>query len=77
MFLGQKYGYRPIPTIILASEFELLRDAIKEEPDDLTLVETWYKTDENAVPPVNILQPISSILTNFNSKVIKRMKTIE
>ena len=69
MFLGQKYGYRPIPTLILATEFELLRECAKNVPEEVTLLDNWYKKDENTVPPVYILQPISSILTNFNNKV--------
>lgn len=70
VFLGQKYGYRPIPAEILASEFELLRDCAKQNSDDLKLLDDWYKRDDNFVPAVYVLQPISSILTNFNNKVI-------
>lgn len=69
VFLGQKYGYRPIPTIIPASEFEMLCDVIKSNTDDLKLLMQWYKRDDNAAPPIFILQPISSILTNFINKV--------
>lgn len=69
VFLGQKYGYRPIPTIILASELDMLREVIKEVPSDVEILDTWYKKDLNAVPAVYVLQPISSILTNFNNKV--------
>lgn len=63
---------------------ELLHDVVKEVatvsdsdivqpkfPDDaVNLLSQWYKKDENAVPAVYILQPISSILPNFNNKVI-------
>lgn len=38
---------------------------------DVSLLDRWYKKDSNAVPPISILQPISSILKNFNNKVIK------
>lgn len=69
VFLGQKYGYRPIPTHIEAEEFQMIRDCTKNEADELALMDTWYKCDSNTVPPVFILQPISSILTNFNNKV--------
>ncbi|XP_013421183.1 NACHT and WD repeat domain-containing protein 2 [Lingula anatina] len=74
VLLGQKYGYRPIPTTILASEFEKLRECIKNVPSDLDLIDLWYKRDDNAVPPVYILQPISSILTNFNNKRHQRLQ---
>lgn len=36
---------------------------------DVQLLDTWYRKDGNAVPPVSVLQPISSILINFNNKV--------
>ncbi len=54
----------------------MIRDVIKEVPSDVTLLDMWYKQDENAVPPVHILQPISSILTNFNNKVSKKPWTL-
>lgn len=69
VFLGQKYGYRPIPTHIPAAEFELLRECAKNIQDELELLDAWYKKDMNTVPPVYVLQPISSILSNFNNKV--------
>ena len=69
MFLGQKYGYRPIPTIMLASEFSMLRDVIKDVAEDVKVLDLWYRQDDNAVPPVCVLQPISSNLPNFNNKV--------
>lgn len=70
MFLGQKYGYRPIPTYIVSSELELLREELVNVGSDVTLLDTWYRKDSNAVPPISVLQPISSILINFNNKVI-------
>lgn len=69
VFLGQKYGYRPIPTYILSSELQMLRDELTAMGTDGILLDTWYKKDSNAVPPISVLQPISSILINFNNKV--------
>lgn len=69
VFLGQKYGYRPIPTYILSSELQLLRDELTALGIDGVLLDTWYKKDSNAVPAISVLQPISSILINFNNKV--------
>ena len=69
VFLGQKYGYRPIPTYILAAELQQFRDVLVTLGNEVNLLDTWYKKDANAVPPVCILQPISSILVNFNNKV--------
>jgi len=69
VFLGQKYGYRPIPTYILSSELQMLRDELANSGTDPVLLDTWYRKDSNAVPPVSVLPPISSILINFNNKV--------
>ncbi|CAH1788936.1 unnamed protein product [Owenia fusiformis] len=68
VFLGQKYGYRPIPTIIPAKEFEMLREVIKGVASELELLDEWYKKDDNAVPAIYVLQPISTNLPYFNMK---------
>lgn len=47
----------------------MLRDELVAGGVDVILLDTWYKKDSNAVPPVSVLQPISSILINFNNKV--------
>lgn len=74
VFLGQKYGYRPIPTYILSSELQMLRDELASSGSDVTLLDMWYRKDSNAVPPISVLQPISSILVNFNNKVLINKK---
>ncbi|GAB6024675.1 hypothetical protein CHUAL_009809, partial [Chamberlinius hualienensis] len=74
VFLGQKYGYRPIPTFILASELAMMREALLATNNDVSLLDKWYKKDSNAVPPVCILQPISSILVNFNNKRVPKLQ---
>ncbi|XP_047484728.1 uncharacterized protein LOC125036301 [Penaeus chinensis] len=73
-FGGQKYGYRPIPTVILGSELLMLREALINMGVDTILIDTWYKRDSNAVPFVYILQPISSILVNFNNKRVPKLQ---
>ncbi|XP_065084724.1 NACHT and WD repeat domain-containing protein 2 [Ochlerotatus camptorhynchus] len=74
VFLGQKYGYRPIPTYILSSELQLIRDDLASMGIDVSVLDLWYKKDSNAVPPISILQPISSILTNFNNKRVPKLQ---
>ncbi|KAL4712468.1 hypothetical protein ACJJTC_007484 [Scirpophaga incertulas] len=74
VFLGQKYGYRPIPTYVLSSELQMLRDELAAGGVDVILLDTWYKKDSNAVPPVSVLQPISSILINFNNKRVPKLQ---
>ncbi|KAL6427737.1 hypothetical protein ACFW04_008880 [Cataglyphis niger] len=74
VFLGQKYGYRPIPTYVLSSELEMLRTELESQGMDVSVLDKWYKKDSNAVPPTSILQPISSILKNFNNKRIPKLQ---
>ncbi|CAB3255055.1 unnamed protein product [Arctia plantaginis] len=74
VFLGQKYGYRPIPTYVLSSELQMLREELVAGGVDVILLDTWYKKDSNAVPPVSVLQPISSILINFNNKRVPKLQ---
>lgn len=73
-FLGQKYGYRPIPTYILSSELQLIRDDLAHSGIDVSLLDMWYKKDANSVPPISILQPISSILINFINKRVPKLQ---
>ncbi|KAL7293010.1 hypothetical protein TKK_0013456 [Trichogramma kaykai] len=74
VFLGQKYGYRPIPTYVLSAELEMLHDELESQGIDVSVLDQWYKKDSNAVPACSILQPISSILKNFNNKRIPKLQ---
>jgi hypothetical protein len=56
VLLGQRYGWRPLPSRIEASEFDAIRDHIPSL-DDRALVESWYRRDDNAVPPEHLLRP--------------------
>ena len=47
----------------------MLKETLVQMGVDTHLLDMWYQKDANAVPPVFILQPISSILLNFNNKV--------
>ena len=60
-FLGQKYGYRPFPVNISASEFEKLLGTV-ENQDDVALLKHWFWRDDNAFPAQYLLQPIMSLL---------------
>lgn len=42
VFLGQKYGYRPIPTYILASELAQFREILLTMGQEVVLLDTWY-----------------------------------
>ncbi|XP_053968962.1 NACHT and WD repeat domain-containing protein 2 [Anastrepha ludens] len=74
VFLGQKYGYRPIPTYIVSSELQLICEELTSMGVDRALLDLWYKKDSNAVPPMSVLQPISSILINFNNKRVPKLQ---
>uniref|UniRef100_A0A0K0EPQ8 NACHT domain-containing protein n=1 Tax=Strongyloides stercoralis TaxID=6248 RepID=A0A0K0EPQ8_STRER len=74
VFLCQKYGYRPIPSEILSTEFEILKKTLKERQEDVSILDIWYIEDLNAVPSHFTLQPISSILVNFNNKRIPKLQ---
>ncbi|KAL3867039.1 hypothetical protein ACJMK2_044276 [Sinanodonta woodiana] len=66
--IGQKYGYRPIPAMIAAVEFEVLRSCLDIAGEDLHVLDKWYRKDDNALPAEYVLQPISSILNDYNSE---------
>lgn len=58
VLLGQRYGWRPLPSRIDAAEFEAVRKQIGGA-EDRALVESWYRRDDNAVPPEYVLKPRS------------------
>ncbi|XP_061195706.1 uncharacterized protein LOC133203923 [Saccostrea echinata] len=61
--MGDRYGFRPIPTEISEEVFQTLREAVQKNDVKLNavkLLETWYKLDENCLPPMYILQPVRS-----------------
>lgn len=70
--LGQKYGYRAFPSTVEADVFETIREALLSHGKHVGQLETWFKKDANARPPVYILQPISSILKHYTKKVALR-----
>ena len=74
--VGDKYGYRPIPSIIEQRVFESMTsvmtsstDAASSDDVDMTLLQEAYRKDENAQPPVYVLQRISSLVPEYNSPV--------
>jgi WD40 repeat protein len=55
VLLGDRYGWRPVPTRIEAAEFEALLERVRAGQRPLLL--EWYRRDDNAVPPEYRLQP--------------------
>ncbi|CAF4288993.1 unnamed protein product, partial [Rotaria sp. Silwood2] len=71
VFLGQKYGYRPLPTKIEEAEF---RNGLSvSSPDDARLFSLWYKLDSNNIASLFCLQPVSLIFINFTDKANPRL----
>ena len=65
-FLGQKYGYRPFPSMIAATEFEELLNVVNLDSEKDLLLK-WFRKDENLVPPKYVLQPIRDILPDYRN----------
>ncbi|MGO4882317.1 MAG: AAA family ATPase [Bryobacteraceae bacterium] len=55
VLLGQRYGWRPLPSRVEAGEFEAVLERI-EDGEDRALAENWYRRDDNAVPPECLLK---------------------
>jgi WD40 repeat protein len=53
--LGDRYGWRPLPFALSADQWE--RACGAQQGGNLELLRTWYRLDDNAVPPVAVLQP--------------------
>ncbi|XP_064601514.1 protein qui-1-like [Liolophura sinensis] len=66
--LGDKYGKPPLPTYLEETEFVHIRSEAFEGGKDVKLLDNWYKKDENAVPPVYKLVPISQRFKHVNSR---------
>ena len=74
--IGDKYGYRPVPVKIDKDVFEMLLGSVKSHnggKNASELLQKWYKLDENSVPAVYVLQPVST----FYPHAYKRNQTDE
>jgi WD40 repeat protein len=56
--LGERYGWRPLPTRIKAQEFDRVCGRVAEAADR-QLIDAWYERDDNAVSPEYLLKPRS------------------
>ena len=65
VLLGERYGWRPLPAHIEASEFESILSVVSEDDKERLLWQEnqpaagkgWYRRDDNAVPAEYILRP--------------------
>jgi hypothetical protein len=61
ILLGNRYGWRPLPEEVCVGEFQTLERAALDvektiNKPALSVLREWYRMDENAVPPVYLLQ---------------------
>lgn len=70
--VGDKYGYRPIPSCIAEDLFIKLQTAAGQSVDSdmWSIVEEWYLRDSNSLPAVYMLQAISSKIQHYNNVII-------
>jgi len=62
--LGQKYGERPVPQLILSEIYDLIQRTLYNSKGrrsrSVVLMDKWYRQDENSIPSVHVLiQPTS------------------
>ncbi|XP_045061689.1 NACHT domain- and WD repeat-containing protein 1 [Coregonus clupeaformis] len=62
--LGNRYGHRPIPRVLPGKQFEVLLSKLPQ--DQVGLLHQWFRKDNNAIPPVYVLQPITTLLPHYN-----------
>lgn len=60
ILLGDRYGWRPLPSEIPDTVFQhILKNTACEE--EIDLLKSWYRLDLNAIPPVWCLMPRTGI----------------
>ncbi len=65
VLLGDRYGWRPLPYEIPADEFEMISPLVSE--DEKSLLEQWYRRDDNAIPPTYCLQPRTGEFVDYEN----------
>ncbi|XP_072026817.1 NACHT domain- and WD repeat-containing protein 1-like [Amphiura filiformis] len=73
-FLGQRYGYRALQPAIKAAEFDILLKFTTSE--DAGLLKDWFERDDNAVPPMYLLRPITKDVKDTWNDMCKRLTLI-
>ena len=58
----------------MSSELAMLREVLITMGNDVSLLDKWYRSDFNAVPPVSILQPIDTYLVHFLNKRVPKLQ---
>ena len=66
--IGDKLGPRPYPCRIRSDEFQILYEQGRQEGKDVLLVDEWFVRDDNVLPAVYVLQPVTSRFPFFNDE---------
>ena len=68
-FLGQRYGPRSLPDVILSDEYDVIQIALRahknRETRNAPLLDQCYVVDNNNLPPVYVLRSKSSVVPEF------------
>lgn len=64
--LGSRYGHRALPRLIQEKLFISLLSTLSKDPEGVEELHRWYLKDDNAVPPVYVLQPIPAHFPHYN-----------
>ena len=71
--VGDKYGYRPIPSVIEEAVFNTFASHHSSVPEvDWELLNKAYKKDDNSFPAEYVLQRISSMVPDYSNPVRAR-----
>ena len=77
VLLGNRYGWRPLPSEIPDEEFKRIINFVSNAGEK-TLLEQWYKKDENAEPSLYCLQPRKlDIEGSFSEEIKKEARDLE
>lgn len=76
-FLGNRYGYRPVPANIIDTEFQSLIRVSESANIDISLLKKWYRLDTNSVPSVYQLQAITNYYPHYNDNSNKALQEKE
>jgi len=86
ILLGERYGWRPLPSTIPLGEMEIIAASLTSEDRRLLLWQEdqdprqpgWYRLDANSIPSVYLLQPRQGLFTDQQiwSPVEKRLQAL-
>jgi WD40 repeat protein len=76
VLLGDRFGWRPLPSEIPGDEFDRIRGIV--DVTDSSLLDEWYRRDDNAVPPVYCLRPLTdrSVEWQHWAEVERRLRLV-